>query len=79
MTRPLPTPQKVRFAIFPFDGFTTVAIEIINNRAQSDRCKMQMVFRSARWCWEFLGTAWSNKSDANLPEGDTKLPRGDNP
>ena len=33
-----------------------------------------MVFQQARWRWEFLGTAWSNKSDANLPEGDTKPP-----
>ena len=31
---------------------------------------MQMAFRSARWRCEFLGTAWSNKSDANPPEGD---------
>ena len=30
---------------------------------------MQMAFRSARWCWEFLGTAWSNESDANTPGG----------
>ena len=33
----------------------------------------------ARWPWEFLGTAWSNKIDANPPEGDTKPPGGDNP
>ena len=37
---------------------------------------MQMAFRSARWRWEFLGTPWSNKSDANPPEGDTKPPGG---
>ena len=35
---------------------------------------MQMAFRSARWRCEFLGTAWSTKSDANPPEGDTKPP-----
>ena len=29
---------------------------------------MQMAFQSARWRWEFLGTAWSNKGDANPPE-----------
>ena len=40
---------------------------------------MQMAFRSARWRWEFLGTTWSNKSDANPPEGDTKPPGGNNP
>ena len=38
-----------------------------------------MAFQLARWCWDFLGTAWSNASDANPPEGDTKLPGGDNP
>ena len=38
-----------------------------------------MALRSARWRWEFLGTAWSNASDANPPEGDTKPPGGDNP
>ena len=48
------------------------------SQAQSDWCKMQMVFQSARWCWELLGTAWSNKSDANPPEGDTKPPGGNN-
>ena len=37
-----------------------------------------MAFRLARWRCEFLGTAWSNKSDANLPEGDTKPPGGNN-
>ena len=26
-----------------------------------------------------LGTPWSNESDANPPEGDTKPPGGDNP
>ena len=31
------------------------------------------------WRWEFLGTAWSNKSDENPPEGDTKPPGGNNP
>ena len=49
------------------------------SQAQSDCCKMQMAFRSARWRFEFLGTAWSNKSDANSPEGDTKPPGGNNP
>ena len=48
------------------------------SQAQSDQCKMQMVFQSARWRWEFLGTAWSNESDENPPEGDTKPPGGDN-
>ena len=48
-------------------------------QAQSDGCKVQMAFPSARWCWEFKGTPWSNKSGANLPEGDTKPPGGDNP
>ena len=47
------------------------------SQAQSDWCKMQMVFRAARWRCEFLGTTWLNKSDANLPGGDTKPP--DNP
>jgi hypothetical protein len=47
------------------------------SQAQSDRCKMQMAFRSARWRWEFWGTAWSNKSDANPPEGDTNPPKGE--
>ena len=36
-----------------------------------------MAFQSARWRWEFVGMAWSNKSDANLPEGDTNPPEGD--
>ena len=49
------------------------------SQAQSDQCKMEMAFRLARWHWEFLGTAWSNKSDANPPEGDTKPPEGNNP
>ena len=49
------------------------------SQAQSDQCKMQMAFRSARWRWEFLGTAWSNASDANPPGGDTKPPGGNNP
>ena len=35
---------------------------------------MQMAFQSAKWRWEFLGTAWSNKSDANPLEEDTKPP-----
>ena len=48
------------------------------SQAQSDQCKMQMAFRSARWCCEFLGTAWSNESDANPPEGDTNPPEGNN-
>ena len=39
---------------------------------------MQMAFQSARWPWEFLGTAWSNKSDEIPPEGDTKPPGGYN-
>ena len=43
------------------------------SQAQSDQ-KMQLAFQSARWCWEFLGTPWSNKSDANPPGGDTKPP-----
>ena len=43
------------------------------SQAQSDRCKMQMAFQSARWCWEFLGAAWSNKSDANPPERETQI------
>ena len=33
-----------------------------------------MAFQSARWRWEFLGTPWSNASDANPPDGDTKPP-----
>ena len=49
------------------------------SQAQYDWCKIQMAFRLARWPWEFLGTTWSNKSDANLPGVDTKLPGGDNP
>jgi hypothetical protein len=48
-------------------------------QAQSDRCKMQVAFGSARWRCEFLGTTWSNESDGNPPEGDTKPPGGDNP
>jgi hypothetical protein len=40
------------------------------SQAQSDQCKMQMAFQSARWCWEFLGTTWSNESDGNPTEGD---------
>ena len=39
-------------------------------QAQSDRCKIQMAFRSARWRWKFFGTTRSNESDANPPEGD---------
>ena len=38
---------------------------------------MQMAFQSARWRCEFLGTAWSNESDANPPEGDANPPEGD--
>ena len=40
------------------------------SQAQSDRYKMQMALGSARWRWEFWGTAWSNESDANPPKGD---------
>ena len=38
-----------------------------------------MAFLSARWRWELQGTAWSNKSDTNPPDGDTKPPGGNNP
>ena len=38
-----------------------------------------MAFRLPRWRWEYFGTAWSNASDANPPEGDTKWPGGNNP
>ena len=31
-----------------------------------------MAFPSARWRWEFLGTASSNESDANPPVGDNQ-------
>ena len=37
-----------------------------------------MAFRLARWHCEFQGTPWSNKSDANPPEGDTNPQEGDN-
>ena len=49
------------------------------SQAQSDQCKMQMAFGSARWSWEFLGKAWSNASDAIPPDGDTKPTGGNNP
>ena len=38
-----------------------------------------MAFQSTRCHWKFWGIAWSNKSDANPPEGDSKPPEGDNP
>ena len=49
------------------------------SQARSDWCKMEMAFWLARWRCKFLGTAWSIKSDANLPGIDTKPPRGNNP
>ena len=30
-----------------------------------------MAFGSARWCWKFSETPWSNKSDVIPPEGET--------
>ena len=54
-------------------------IEIKKSQAQSDWCKMQMEFPSARWCREFLETTQSNASDVNPPGGDTNPPGGDNP
>ena len=68
-------------------------IEIMNNKARhnlidakcrwhSDRLDKEVLLCScpwARWRCEFQGTAWSNKSDANPPEGDTKPPGGNNP
>ena len=50
-------------------------IEMINNKAMHNLINVKyskMAFRSARWCCsrEFMGTPWSNKSDAQPPEGD---------
>ena len=33
-----------------------------------------MALGLARWGCEFLGNTWSNKSDANPPDGDKKPP-----
>ena len=57
-------------------GFATFSlIEIINNKARHNLINVkyhQMAFQSARWRWSgsFLGTPWSNESDAQPPEGD---------
>ena len=52
----------------------------MNNKARHNLIDAKCRWRSDRLdgC-EFLGTAWSNESDANPPEGDTKQPGGDNP
>ena len=53
-------------------------IEIINKKLRHNEINVkycQMTFPSARWrcSWEFLGTPWSNETDAQPPEGDNPL------
>ena len=48
------------------------SFEIINNKARHNLIDAKCRGRSD---W-LNGTAWSNKSDANLSEGDTKPTRG---
>ena len=53
---------------------TTIEIKNIKaTQAQSEQCKIPsdgVPIGRQRYSWEFFGTTWSNKSDAQPPEGD---------
>ena len=58
------------------------SIEIVNNKARHNLMDAKCRWHSDqldRWRCEFWGTAWSNESNANPPEEDSKPPGGNNP
>ena len=57
-----------------------LSIEIINNKARHNLIDAKCRWRSERLdgAGSFWEPAWLNESDANLPEGDTNPPGGDN-
>ena len=59
------------------EQFHIMTIEITNNKARHNPIDAKWRWRSNRL--DGAGSFWSNASDQNPPEGDTKPPGGDNP
>ena len=72
---------KFHLGLFHSNFKESFAIEIINNKARHNLINVQLI-NTVRWRsdWldgavfgSFLGTPWSNESDALPPEGDNPL------